>query len=308
MVNRRFLREKVLQNLYAYEQQTTADLSVLAKNMRFGIEKLYELYARLQALLVEISVYALERADLERQKNFYNPNFENAHIALANNLYVNKLRQDENLKFAVDKYKISWKNDPDILFKIYQDVFESKQFSDFVHSERTFDDAKTFWHKYVKRRLSENDDFADFFKEQNAYWYADFSSVMYWFQSEIKDANEANTHFCVDFEDFCNADDLYFAEKLLLETVKYQGESNQFIEKNLKDWSFDRTLMVEILIMRMGVTEVLHFRSIPFKVSINESIELVKKFSNEEHKVYINGIFHSIIEEINKNQKLCKVQ
>ncbi|GHV34123.1 hypothetical protein FACS1894178_1000 [Bacteroidia bacterium] len=298
MVNRRFLREKVLQNLYAYEQQTTADLSVLAKNMRFGIEKLYELYARLQALPVEISVYALERADSERQKNFYNSDVENAHIALADNLYVKKLQQDENLKFAIDKYKISWKNDPDILSKVYCDVFESKQFNDFVHSERKFDDAKAFWHKYIKRHLSENNDFADFLKEQSVYWYTDFSSVMYWFQSEIKTADEANACFCVDFKNFCNAEDLAFAEKLLLETVEYRSESDQFIEKNLKDWDFDHTLIVEILIMRMGITEILHFRSIPFKVSINESIELVKKFSDEEHTSYINGIFHSIMEEI----------
>jgi N utilization substance protein B len=296
MVNRRFLREKVLQNLYAYEQQTSADLYILAKNMLFGIEKLYELYARLQALLVEISVYALERAEIERQKNFYNPEIENAHIALANNLYSKKMTEDENLKFAVEKYKISWGDDPDILYKTYQNVFESKQFKDFINSEQCFDDARTFWHKYIKRRLSENDDFADFFKEQNPYWYSDFSSVMYWFQSDVKNEDAK----VIKYEEFAKEEDLDFAEKLFFETVEYKSESDKLIEKNLKDWSFDRTLIVEILIMRMGITEILHFRSIPFKVSINESIELVKKFSIEEHKTYINGIFHSVVEEMLK--------
>ena len=61
MLNRRFLREKTLQTLYAFYQSGSDDARVAEKNMVFGFHKLYELYMRLASVIVELNDFAQRR-------------------------------------------------------------------------------------------------------------------------------------------------------------------------------------------------------------------------------------------------------
>ncbi len=70
MLNRRFLRKKILQSLYAYYQVDPKNLATAEKNFQFGIHKLYELYIRLASVLVELSDFTTQRIEEGKQKFF----------------------------------------------------------------------------------------------------------------------------------------------------------------------------------------------------------------------------------------------
>ena len=66
------------------------------------------------------------------------------------------------------------------------------------------------------------------------------------------------------------------------------------IELNLKDWTIDRISIVDISILRLAISEMLHMEDIPSNVAINEAVELAKKFSDEQAPKFINGVLGNV--------------
>lgn len=70
------------------------------------------------------------------------------------------------------------------------------------------------------------------------------------------------------------------------------------IEKNLKaDWNIDRISKIDLSLLKLAIYEI-KYKQIPYKVAINESLELAKKYGEESSKNFINGILASIVKEI----------
>jgi N utilization substance protein B len=68
----------------------------------------------------------------------------------------------------------------------------------------------------------------------------------------------------------------------------------------------NRIALIDKILLRMGICEILHFPDIPPKVSINESIEIAKNFSTAGSAKFINGILDAILAEEKKTGKLNK--
>ena len=67
------------------------------------------------------------------------------------------------------------------------------------------------------------------------------------------------------------------------------------IEKNLKkDWKIDRISKIDLAILKLAIYEI-QYKDIPFKVVINEAVELAKKYGEDSSKNFINGILASIV-------------
>jgi N utilization substance protein B len=76
--------------------------------------------------------------------------------------------------------------------------------------------------------------------------------------------------------------------------IQYQNEIDQFIKRVSSHWKINRMSRVDRNIIRIAVFELLYCDDIPFKVSINEAVNLGKKYGTEESGAFINGILDSI--------------
>jgi transcription antitermination protein NusB len=85
-----------------------------------------------------------------------------------------------------------------------------------------------------------------------------------------------------------------FANRLVQGVGRYQGEIDQLLKEYLKHWALERLSSVDRNILRIGIFEILWCKDIPSKVSINEAIELGKKFGTEKSASFINGILDKI--------------
>ena len=78
---------------------------------------------------------------------------------------------------------------------------------------------------------------------------------------------------------------------------EHSDEIKKLIEKNLKaDWSIERISKVDLSILKLAIYEI-KYKDIPYKVAINEALELSKKYGEESSKNFINGILASIVKE-----------
>jgi len=76
-------------------------------------------------------------------------------------------------------------------------------------------------------------------------------------------------------------------------TEQKEGIDNT-IKANLKEWTMDRVSKVDLSILRLAVCEILHIEDIPLNVSINEAVELAKKFSDDQAPKFINGVLGNV--------------
>jgi len=99
---------------------------------------------------------------------------------------------------------------------------------------------------------------------------------------------------------------LLFAEQLVRRTVEHLKEFDQKIREKAINWDFDRIAVLDKLILRMAICEFLYFEDIPPKVTINEAIEVAKKYSTEKSGSFINGILDSVLNDLRKEGKIVK--
>ena len=79
--------------------------------------------------------------------------------------------------------------------------------------------------------------------------------------------------------------------------IEYSQEIDELIEKNLKEkWTLDRISKVNLSLLKIAIYEML-YKDLPYKVAINEVVELAKTYSDESSPVFINGVLASIVKE-----------
>jgi len=97
-----------------------------------------------------------------------------------------------------------------------------------------------------------------------------------------------------------------FAAVLLercLENINFIDET---IIKKVENWDFSRIAIIDKLILRLAITEFLYFKDIPPKVTIDEAIEVAKKYSTQKSGGFINGVLNAVFKDLKLSGKLIK--
>ena len=92
-----------------------------------------------------------------------------------------------------------------------------------------------------------------------------------------------------------------FCEQLALKTHVNAESLDEMIKKKSEHWEFDRIAVIDRLVLRIAICELLYFDDIPPKVSISEAIEIAKEYSTENSGSFVNGILDSILNDL-KNE------
>ena len=106
---------------------------------------------------------------------------------------------------------------------------------------------------------------------------------------------------------FKNNDDKKFAVNLFRQTINNADEFEKLIESKVKNWELERISKMDLLLIKMALTEVISFTEIPIKVSFNEYIEISKYYSTQNSKVFINGVLDKIVSQFKREGKVKKV-
>ncbi len=92
-----------------------------------------------------------------------------------------------------------------------------------------------------------------------------------------------------------------FARNLVIQTVLHSADIDKIIKARVANWDFKRIASLDRLILRMGICELLYFREIPPKVTMNEAIELAKLFSTERSGQFVNGVLDAVLNDIKEH-------
>lgn len=104
----------------------------------------------------------------------------------------------------------------------------------------------------------------------------------------------------------CNKTVVDFAEKVTQTVQEHAYQCDLYVRKVAANWDFRRLAIIDRLLLRMAICEFLFFDDIPPKVSIDEAIEIAKKYSTEKSGRFINGILDAILDDLKNTNYIHK--
>jgi N utilization substance protein B len=128
--------------------------------------------------------------------------------------------------------------------------------------------------------------------------------ALFYMDMNQNDSNESLERFCMHFSTSKKARPFFL--KLVKGVIQAKTEIDAIIENFSDNWKISRMSCVDRNIMRIAVYELLYCQDIPPKVSINEAIEIGKKFGTEESGAFINGILDSIRMALKEKENSAK--
>jgi N utilization substance protein B len=147
-----------------------------------------------------------------------------------------------------------------------------------------------------------NESFIAFLEDQFTNWDDDAEMMRLLMLNFL---NKPNTY---NFQQFISAEKIKYAEDLLQTAIEKQEICEAMIKPKLINWDPERTALLDMIMIRLGICEFLYFATIPPKVTINEYIDLAKEYSTPQSGHFVNGILDSIHKDLARDEKLNKVE
>jgi N utilization substance protein B len=304
MLNRRFLRIKVMQMLYSFFQHENGEVAAFEKELFKSLDKIYNLYIYILALFIDL--HHTSHLVIDEHKHKMRPTKEdlNPSLKFVNNALLKALSESKELKKEIDKQKVSWQEHFDLVRKLYNEIKNSEDYKHYMsNSENNLKEDKDFLITLIINHLAEHDLLNHVFEEKNIHWADDtflaFNSVIRTF--ETFDGKFKLMPLLKDAED-----DKQFVSTLFRKTIQYKKEYEELIQTHTKNWELDRIASMDMLLMKMAIAEILHLKSVPVKVSLNEYIDISKEYSTPNSKTFVNGVLDKIILQLKNSGKIEK--
>jgi len=306
MFNRRFLRIKVFQQLYAFSKDVKAVLSAYEKNLIHSLEKADELYLYLLTIPVGMRTYAL--AELEAEKTKFYPNQKRILWLekLVNNKAILKL---ENNEFLNKHVKANAPKDMSNS-EFYRIVFQELKDNEYINSldsqaSTTFAEQKQLVGELLQIVIGESELFNATIEEQFRNWEDDQVTATTLLLKSLEKMKDNNSDDFISRPESDN-EDLHFIKELLRKVIEKDEELTAYIASKTQNWDPDRIAETDMILMKLALCEILYFPYIPVKVSINEYLELAKLYSTPNSHGFINGILDKIQISLRSENKIEK--
>ena len=117
--------------------------------------------------------------------------------------------------------------------------------------------------------------------------------------------SDLNTTFeyMMDPEDTPADNVITYSRHLCSLTIQHSDEIDELIKERSKNWDFERITIIDRLILRMSLAEMLFEEEVPPKVSITEGVEIAKQFSTSDSSSFINGILDAVFNDLIKGKE-----
>jgi N utilization substance protein B len=304
MISRRNIRVKVMQALYTV---TTLENEIIPgepqKILQQHFDQTRSLFIYLIYFLTEVARYAETDAHHRAGKHLPNASDLNVNIRITGNATLLKILQDPALKEQFAKEKPELIIDKELLRKIYQQLEETSEYKIYTtQSSRDRQEEKKIIEFILNDLLLANESFLSHIEENFSNWDDDGEMLVQLLAGYIQKPGSVN------FKEMMTADKAQFAKGLLQTVLEKSEHLQSLITPKLKNWDPERIAILDMILMKMGVSEFLYFETIPPKVTINEYIDLAKDYSTTQSGQFVNGILDNIHKELVQQGKMQKVE
>lgn len=307
MLNRRHIRVKVMQSIYAVNQHSSDDLIREEKFLFYSMESIQDLYLLIFSTFIELRNKEEIHIELSSKKHLATAEEKNPNKKFINNQVLNILSNQETLIDALDDRKINnWKLNDDLIIQLLDDVKKSEVYLNYLNdSTSTFENDAKFMVDLFTKVIAPNERFFDYLEDNKLTWIDDYAMVNTLISKQLKGIKDL--YFQIEIPKvYKDQDDKDFAKQLFLKTVLNDEELAQEYVNKTPNWDVERIAIIDTVLLKMAICELLKFPSIPVKVTINEYLEIAKEYSTPKSSIFINGILDNLVKDYKEQNKLIK--
>lgn len=308
MLNRRHLRIKVLQALYAFYQSEEENFGKVEKELMNSLDKIYDLYIYLLLTFGELRTIAERRLEENKKKILPTEDDLRPNRKFVDNALIILLEENKEIRKASEQSKVNWIGDEhqELFRKMFMHIRESETYDSFMHNGvEGFEEDRAFALALFKTEIANFPLLYNFFEEKSIHWLDDIDLVCTMVIKTIKGMTPEGPNLIMPlFKD--EEDEMEFTKLLLRKTVAFDKENEQIIDELTSNWELDRIAKMDVILMKMAITELQIFKSIPTKVTLNEYIEISKFYSTPKSNGFINGVLDKAIHRLSSEGKIVK--
>jgi N utilization substance protein B len=309
MLNRRHLRVKVLQSLYAFHQSDTKEIKPHERNLLASIDQVFEMYIWMLSLISEVIDYAETDAAERANKHLPTADDLNASLKILSNRFIISLKDNRDYLIALKKYKVEWSFDPELAKSLFTTLKNSPEYAEYLaKTDDTLHSDKDIIKFIFKKVILKSSIAEQVFEDKFIYWPVDREVLQALIAKTFKNFSSDNYQENKLADISGNwVEDREFVVNLFEQTIRHNVEYQELIAEKTQNWEPDRIAMMDTLLMKMAIVEFINFTSIPVKVTINEYLEISKEFSTPKSNSFINGILDKILFELKAQNKIRKI-
>ncbi len=309
MLNRRHIRIKVMQVLYASKGAESENLKPNENFLIKSLESMYDLYLAQLSLLLEIHKKAEDHLAKTQNKFLATPEEKNPNLKFVNNEVLQLLKNNTTLNEKLESQKVNlWYLDFEYVDVIFKSIIESDLYKSYMStSTTTFKEDKFFVIDMFSEIIAPNDKLYDFFEDSKLTWLDDLPVVNTAIVKLLKKTKPNSSETLYTPKLFKDNDDKEYGLDLLKKTILNQSAFNEEIAKKTKNWDAERITKIDTILLQLAICEFQKFPSIPVKVTINEYLEIAKEYSTPKSSNFVNGILDKVVREYKANDTLNKV-
>ena len=307
MINRRHIRVKVMQSVYAMIKSYDDDVLKEEKFIKHSIKRMFDLYVLLIDLLVEVQKLAVEKQEISKKKYLATKEDLSPNRKFVENKLIKKIAESTSLTLYKEAQNLdNWSKDDEYIKIIWDLLQNSDIFSEYLNSsDDSFNSDKDFVVTFFKEIVAPNSKLAEYFEGENITWVDDIPFVNTWVVRSLNKQKSSNAFKLGSL--YKNQDDQDFVSDLFKKVILNHHSFENDIKIHTPNWETDRIADMDMILIKMGVCEFLNFPFIPTKVSINEYIEIAKDYSSEKSGYFVNGVLDKLSREFLKDKKIVKV-
>lgn len=281
-----------------YFGQLTADRKRIRNRMIEDANSIYDWYLKLLLLPSELAF--TEKQDKEKIQRKEISGSDRRYPMDSSDLIV-QLSTIPQLVEDVIANHVSWKGESEHLREWYKDIISKDEAYETLRNSDDHDGiAMQEWLlHFFKQHFFKNDLTLSFMTSNLLSWEDDAPILRNMLVKTLKSYEpDADPKFELRPLSINKDEDFEYFEQLFDETIDRSDSLEEIIQQKTKNWDLSRISSTDIILLKMALTEMIIFRSIPVKVTINEFIEISKLYSTPKSKQFINGILDVLANEL----------
>ena len=308
MLNRRYLRIKVYQSLYAHEQSGGGSAAKTEKELLLGVERTYDLFIHVLQLFGEMRRLAENRIEDRKAKRMPTGDDLAPSRRFVDNPILVKISESKRLLAESDTRKVGWMGEKDLLSQLFKRIQASTEYDAYMSApEATPAMDRSVMVDLFVEHIAQYEGLHEHVEAKSIHWLEDLDLACSMVKRTLEtlDLKAPDLTLAEMGED--TVEEREFVLTLYRETIAAQAKDEELIAERAKNWEADRIALSDMLLMRMALTEARSFDLIPVKVTMNEYIEIAKAYSTPKSKNFINGILDKLFAEMKEDGTIRKV-
>jgi transcription antitermination protein NusB len=272
----------------AYQRQTNADGQKVVRRVLNETESIYVDFIRILSMFIELA----HQAKIDRERRYDDPEAPfPKEGGLDTNGVIQVLQADKNLEQEIIRNGINWTNEMGIIRKVYREALRKD--ADYEaycgKKEHSAEEDQQIVQHILRQLILKHEVPLDFLEQRDLYWVDHSELIRGLAIKTLKSADSADTFELAPLTKDWD-EDRFFVEELFRIVVEEGDKYDLYLDDQLKNWELERIAMVDLIILKTALAELIHFPGIPVKVTINEFIEIAKRYSTPKSGKFINGV------------------